>query len=96
LKICEICGTEFHPKHGNQKYCGEECSKIAEKENARQRMQKYRDKYGVKNKKKWLGSGNIGAIPESHWAIESATVYEEKVRLGLVSKKFRGDCKIYS
>ncbi len=26
LRECQICGSSFHPKHGNQKYCNSRCS----------------------------------------------------------------------
>ena len=32
-KICIVCGNEFIQKHGNQLYCSDECSEIAERVN---------------------------------------------------------------
>ena len=48
-------------------------------------MQKRRDKYGFNNKKKWLGTGNIGATPEQDFQKEQKIIQKELQRCGLVS-----------
>lgn len=54
-KHCTICNNEFIPKSNRQKYCGEECYKIAKYQNNKkwnernreyniQRLKEYREK----------------------------------------------------
>jgi hypothetical protein len=63
MKICPLCGTEFHPKSNRQKYCGEECSRIATREKVRIRVAKYRKlrrRRGWQDRKDPLGSDRLG------------------------------------
>lgn len=41
IKRCAICGKEFEPKHGNIKFCSDECRKKAK--------EKYKNKHLVTN-----------------------------------------------
>jgi len=79
IKTCEICGEEFHPKHGNQKYCGEGCIREAKTRT----MRKLRKTYGIHNKKKWLGTGGLGSTPYHDFKREMIAIQKEKVRCGL-------------
>jgi hypothetical protein len=41
MKICEICGAEFEPTSNRQKYCCDDCLKIAKKQwNKKQKHKK--------------------------------------------------------
>ena len=80
IRVCEICGTEFHPKSNRQKYCGEGCIREAKTRT----MRKLRKQYGVHNKKKWLGTGSLGGGPYTDFKEEMKAIQKEKVRCGLL------------
>ena len=81
-RICEWCGLPYYPKHGNQKYCGDDCAKYAELENGRIRKQKYRERRGGREESN--GTGYIGSIPRGEFFDEWLVIQREKRRLGLV------------
>jgi hypothetical protein len=46
-------------------------------------MRELRKIYGCHNKKKWLGTGNIGATPYQDFKREMIEIQKEKQRMGL-------------
>lgn len=87
IKICPICGNEFHPKSNRQKYCGDECARMGHREKARIRMQRMNDKrpYGYKHKKMILGSGNLGMTPRDDFSVEAEKILKEMQKFRLKS-----------
>lgn len=47
-------------------------------------MRKLRKQYGIHNKKKWLGTGNLGATPYNNYKEEMKAIQKEKARCGLL------------
>lgn len=71
-RICEWCGLPYYPKHGNQKYCNDDCARYAELENTRIRMHKYRKLAGYGNKKTYP-FGGLGPHPKDDFDAELQT-----------------------
>lgn len=49
-KVCPICGNEFEPKHGNQKYCSRECVRVAKIESVKTYYQTHKEQRKVYKK----------------------------------------------
>lgn len=79
-RICEWCGHPYYPKHGNQKYCCDDCVKYAAQESSRISSQKYRQRWGHEEKK---GTGLLGVKPKDDFFNEWLSIQHEKRRLGL-------------
>lgn len=82
FKICEECQQEFIPTHGNQKYCSNECARIAKKEQDRQARFKYRLTWGVNDRGN--GTGCLGKHRNQDFDIEGTLVKSELKRYGLI------------
>jgi hypothetical protein len=83
IKVCDWCGLEFRPRHGNQKYCGDECARNGERENIQRRVWEYRRKYPEKNNPP-LPFGGLGPHPKDNENDEFKAIQREKKRLGLL------------
>lgn len=81
-RICSECNLAFIPAHGNQKYCGDECSRNAKKDQDRQARLKYKVQWG--RRFFGVGTGCLGKHRETDFIKEEIMVRKEMERCGLV------------
>ena len=60
------------------------CREIARKEQNKQNTEAYREKWGIKNRKKWLGTGNLGGTMNPNPKEEKKMIKAEKKLFGLI------------
>lgn len=82
-RICGICEMPFYPRHGNQKYCSDECVKEARRINDMEYRKRWKWLYGKRKKNMNKGTGSLGCIPEDDFFDEYRMVQKEKARIGL-------------
>ena len=80
--ICEICGTRFIKNSNNHKYCGDECARIAKREQDYKAIFKYRHNWGMANKKN-NGTGFLVGERKTDFMEEYFLIQKEKRRVGL-------------
>lgn len=82
-RICEICEQPFYPKHGNQKYCSDECVREARRLNTQKCRLRWYNLYGKADKSMRKGTSGLGQTPEADFMEEYRLIQKEKARIGL-------------
>lgn len=87
---CKACGKEFKQKHGNQKYCCDDCREVALKQQWRnashKHYHKHKHEWGSKSVRRYgMGTGTLGPHANADFDCEKVTIKRELERLRLKS-----------